>query len=176
MSFFLTRRGVLAAAASLLLAGCAAADAPPRAELPTPRPDAGGPGADALVQAAGLTGRVGYVLIDVATGQVLEARREAEAFPPASVAKAPTALFALETLGAEHRFETRLAVEGLGADGTAQRAVLVGGGDPELDSDALAEMAAQATARGLRRARIFAYDASGWPGSMRAISGPAEAS
>lgn len=165
----------------LVLAGLASealARAPRTAELPTARPsgvEAAGPEtraatpraavaqslAEAARRAARLSGRAGYVLMDLQTGEVL-ARIEAEAaFPPASVAKAPTALYALETLGPEHRFETRLMVEGLGPDGMADRVALVGGGDPELDSDMLADMAAEAFARGLRGAHAFVWDLGG---------------
>ena len=56
-------------------------------------------GAARLVKAAKLTGAVGYVVADLATGRVLEASGEAQAMPPASVTKAVTALFALEKLG-----------------------------------------------------------------------------
>jgi len=148
--------GALLAGWAALAAGPAAAGAPAVAELPAPRPGgAEGPptGAAALAEAAmrgGLTGRVGFALIDLETGDMLEAMRAEEGFPPASVAKAVTAQYALERLGPEHRFETRLVTTGPVEGGIVQGdLVLVGGGDPELDTEDLAELAAQAHGRGL---------------------------
>ena len=72
------------------------------------------------------------------------------ALAPASVTKAVTALYALDTLGRGHRFATRLLAAGPVEDGVLRGdLVLAGGGDPTLDTDALADMAA-----GLKRAGV----------------------
>ncbi|HAW48181.1 MAG TPA: D-alanyl-D-alanine carboxypeptidase, partial [Roseovarius sp.] len=63
---------------------------------------------EALIAEARLQGDVGYAVTDTETGAVLEARAADTALPPASVTKAVTALYALDTLGAGHRFKTRL--------------------------------------------------------------------
>ncbi len=70
--------------------------------------------------------------------------------PPASVAKAITALYALEHLGAGHRFPTRLIATGPVQGGRlAGDLVLAGGGDPTLSTDTLGEMAAALRAAGI---------------------------
>ena len=105
----------------------------------------------ALIQAAGLGGVVGYAVADARTGRLLEAMGEREALPPASTAKAVTALYALEKLGAGHRFATRVLVTGPVAGGVVQGdLVLSGTGDPEMDTDRLAGLAAELAATGIR--------------------------
>jgi D-alanyl-D-alanine carboxypeptidase/D-alanyl-D-alanine-endopeptidase (penicillin-binding protein 4) len=119
---------------------------PPAAAAPAARAPIG----DTLVGEAGLTGHIGFALIDMATGEVLDARHPDGAFPPASTVKAITAVYALETLGAEHRFITELRIKGQIRDGALRGALaLVGGGDPELDTDDLADMLAEAVRNGL---------------------------
>ncbi len=96
-----------------------------------------------IIKDAGLTGTVAFSVANLATGQQLEAAHEQVGTPPASVTKAITALYALNVLGPEHRFETRLGATGAIVDGELQGDLgLIGGGDPTLDTDALATMAA----------------------------------
>ncbi|MEQ9259660.1 MAG: D-alanyl-D-alanine carboxypeptidase/D-alanyl-D-alanine-endopeptidase, partial [Roseovarius sp.] len=62
-----------------------------------------------------------------------------------------TALYALDTLGTGYRFQTRLLADGTLKDGVLRGdLILAGGGDPTLDTDGLAEMAARLKAAGLR--------------------------
>ncbi len=62
--------------------------------------------------------------------------------PPASTTKALTALYALRTLGPSHRFVTQLLRTGPIEGGVLKGdLILAGGGDPTLDTDALAELA-----------------------------------
>ncbi|GGH54076.1 D-alanyl-D-alanine carboxypeptidase/D-alanyl-D-alanine-endopeptidase [Frigidibacter albus] len=106
--------------------------------------------AEALVAAAQLGGKVGFVVADARTGLVLEAMNGAEPMPPASVSKAITALYALEHLGAGHRFATRLIATGPVQGGRlAGDLVLAGGGDPTLSTDTLGDMAAALRAAGI---------------------------
>ncbi len=151
------------------------AGAPTRAPLPVPRlalEAMGGPmGAPAspgvlgaqLRRELGLTGRSGWAVADLATGEILDAARAEEGFAPASVAKLATALYALEALGPEHRFETRLWAVGPVAGGeVAGDLLLEGGGDPELDSDALSAFPEALRRAGIRRvAGRIRVDASG---------------
>ncbi len=112
-----------------------------------PRP----PEAQDLIDAARLNGKVGYAVIDMRTGATLEARNGATGMPPASVTKAITALYALDALGPTYRFRTRLVATGPVDNGIINGdLVLVGGGDPVLDTDALAGMAEQLKAAGVR--------------------------
>ncbi|WP_283176128.1 D-alanyl-D-alanine carboxypeptidase/D-alanyl-D-alanine-endopeptidase [Gemmobacter sp. 24YEA27] len=107
--------------------------------------------AEALVQAAKLTGTVGFVLMDAKTGAVLEGREAGTALPPASVTKAVTALYALERLGAGRRFATRLLATGPVQGGVIQGdLVLAGGGDATLQTDQLGDLAARLAKRGVR--------------------------
>ena len=161
-----SRRAVLAG----LMAGVAL---PARAEAvaaslrPEPRPvrgaagaGAGGAGAADLVAAAKLTGVATYIVAEVATGQVLEQSSADVPVPPASVAKTITALYALEKLGAKHRFSTRVMavgrVSGARLEGDL---ILAGGGDPMLDSDSLGDLVASLARSGLREVtgRFLAY-------------------
>ncbi|WP_172298956.1 D-alanyl-D-alanine carboxypeptidase/D-alanyl-D-alanine-endopeptidase [Pseudoruegeria sp. HB172150] len=135
-------------------AGAALAGAPERSLVPLPRdPDlarAARAPVERLINASGVTGRIGFMVADAKTGAVLEAKSPLLGLPPASVTKAITASYALDALGADYRFTTRLIATGPVQDGTVKGdLVLVGGGDPGLDTDALAEMAAQLKTAGI---------------------------
>ncbi len=100
------------------------------ATSPTPTPTVA-PLPDPKVLAARLNkvsragiGRSGTVVL-AADGTVLN-RRGDRPFAPASTMKLLTALTAVDILGADHRFTTRVVATGKG------RVVLVGGGDPLL--------------------------------------------
>jgi serine-type D-Ala-D-Ala carboxypeptidase/endopeptidase (penicillin-binding protein 4) len=104
----------------------------------------------AILGASGLSLDSGFALVDLATGAVIEAHQPDIDRPPASVVKILTALFALETLGADHRFRTRLAATGPLEGGRLKGdLVLLGGGDPGLDTDALGTMAATVAGAGV---------------------------
>jgi len=145
-----------------LMAGAAApalANAPTRSLQPPPRPTIAreaarvvtAPAPEALIDAARLGGRVGFLVADAASGNVLEAHQAEQATPPASVVKALTSAYALETLGASHRFQTRLVATGPIRNGQLQGdLILVGGGDPVLASDGLGDMAIRLRDMGLR--------------------------
>lgn len=95
-----------------------------------------------LIAAADLDGTVGVVLAKADTGEVLEAVDTDIALPPASVTKAVTALYALDTLGGAFRFVTRLFAVGAVQNGVLDGdLILAGGGDPTLSADHLAELA-----------------------------------
>ncbi len=149
-------RRLFLASALCALAGRAQAGAPSVSLRPQIRPEGLGkitaPDIDALIAEARLGGDVGFAVINPATGKTLEARDAALGLPPASVTKALTALYALDALGGAHRFETRLVTTGQVRDGVLDGdLVLDGGGDPMLDTDALADMADRLRAAGIRR-------------------------
>ncbi len=164
MKSLYSRRFFLAALASTAATG-ACANAPDRSLKPVMRPgaDRSGPDGDVrpqgrpriptgeeLVAQAGLSGVVGFQVMDARTGEVREALNAGTALPPASVMKALTGLYALDVLGAAYRFETRLLASGPVAAGQVQGdLVLAGGGDPTLDTDALAGLAKALRAAGV---------------------------
>ena len=104
-----------------------------------------------LIAQSQLTGKIGFAVADAATGELLEVRNPLLPLPPASVTKSVTALYALDTLGAGHRFKTRLVAQGEIVNGRLNGdLVLVGGADPTLDTDALGDMARDLKAAGVR--------------------------
>jgi D-alanyl-D-alanine carboxypeptidase/D-alanyl-D-alanine-endopeptidase (penicillin-binding protein 4) len=126
---------------------------------------------EALIAAAKLGGAVSFVVADAATGAVLAAREPDLSMPPASVVKAVTALYALDRLGAAYRFATRVLVTGPVEAGVVQGdLVLVGGGDPTLQTDQLGDLVALLAKAGVKGvAGRFLY----WEGALprvRAIS------
>lgn len=153
MTRLYSRRFLIASLlASTATAACA--NAPER----SPRPIERGPnaprvvvaGSDRLVREAGLSGDTQFVVADLNSGKVLDSRRAGAAVPPASVAKVITTLYALDQLGENFTFLTVLVGSGGVRDGVLQGDLtLVGGGDPTLDTDRLAGMAAQLKARGI---------------------------
>lgn len=155
----ISRRFFLGGAAAAALANVAVAGAPSTSLRPQLRPVGlkrtaaipRAPDAQSLIDAARLGGRVGYTVVDVGTGAVLETRNADAGFPPASVTKAITALYALDALGGSYRFRTRLIATGPLENGVIKGdLVLTGGGDPTLDTNALAGMAANLKAAGVR--------------------------
>ena len=117
----ISRRFLLTTALASL-AGGAMADAPKVSLRPQLRPEGGAeaarirsvPSVDALIERAKLGGDVGFAVIDVKSGKPLEGVGAGDGMPPASVMKAITALYALETLGEGYRFETRLIADRAG--------------------------------------------------------------
>ncbi|MEQ8899569.1 MAG: D-alanyl-D-alanine carboxypeptidase/D-alanyl-D-alanine-endopeptidase [Roseovarius sp.] len=107
-----------------------------------------------LIAESRLSGVVSFSVVDVKAGAVLETHDGFTGQPPASVTKAVTALYALDVLGPDYRFETRLLAGGAVKDGVVHGdLILAGGGDPMLDTDALAEMAAKLKAAGVREVK-----------------------
>jgi serine-type D-Ala-D-Ala carboxypeptidase/endopeptidase (penicillin-binding protein 4) len=111
-------------------------------------------GPDAIIASAKLNGKVCFAVADARTGARLEAGNARVGIPPASVAKAVTALYALDTLGPGHRFVTRVIATGGVANGVVRGdLILVGGGDPTLDTNALAALAKGLKTKGIREVR-----------------------
>jgi serine-type D-Ala-D-Ala carboxypeptidase/endopeptidase (penicillin-binding protein 4) len=148
-----SRRWVLAG----LLAGAAVpgcAEAPARSPRPNSRPGttvARSGGSAAIVSAAGLGGSVGFLVMDSASGKIIEGMNETLALPPASVAKAVTSFYALDRLGPNYRYVTRVMATGPVQNGRLQGdLILVGSGDPSLDTDRLGDLAQSLAARGIK--------------------------
>lgn len=130
------------------------AEAPDRSPRPQPRPGAAAAPVDPTdewIKAAKLGGPSSFIVIDAATGSVLAARDADNPLPPASVAKAVTALYAINKLGPEFRFRTRVLATGPIEGGILQGdLILVGDGDPTLQTDALGDLAASVAKSGLK--------------------------
>ena len=133
--------------------------APPAASLrpvarAAGRSKASAPGPEAIINAAKLGGRVCYAVADARTGARLEVGNAKTGTPPASVAKAVTALYALNVLGPSHRFTTQVVATGSVSGGVVSGdLILVGGGDPTLDTNGLAALVAALKEKGIREVR-----------------------
>ncbi|MBY4893413.1 D-alanyl-D-alanine carboxypeptidase/D-alanyl-D-alanine-endopeptidase [Rhodobacteraceae bacterium N5(2021)] len=109
------------------------------------------PEAADILREADLGGRIGFAVADAATGEMLEVVNPLYPLPPASVAKAISCAYALDRLGPNFRFRTRLVSSGVLADGRLDGDLwLVGSGDPLFDTDALAGLADEIVNMGLR--------------------------
>ena len=130
-----------------------------------------------LLGSAALGPRVGAVVTDLSSGQVLLSRQGSSGFAPASTAKLAVATAALHVLGPAARLTTRVV-----AGPAPSSVILVGGGDPTLAAGqppasdypqpaTLASLAGQ-TARALRAKGIHAvrvgYDTSLFTGPLLA--------
>jgi|TARA_B110000908_G_scaffold165038_1_gene213887 D-alanyl-D-alanine carboxypeptidase/D-alanyl-D-alanine-endopeptidase (penicillin-binding protein 4) len=160
-----SRRAFLSSALSFVGTTAVLADAPLNSLYPRLRgadaPKVVVKSADAIVTASKLSGKIAFVVADAKSGARLEGMNAKTSVAPASVTKAITALYALNMLGAGHRFTTRLIATGGVSGGVVQGdLILAGGGDPTLDTDALADMARQLKASGIRevRGRFLVYD------------------
>jgi D-alanyl-D-alanine carboxypeptidase/D-alanyl-D-alanine-endopeptidase (penicillin-binding protein 4) len=147
-----SRRWILTALlASAAVPGCA--EAPARSPRPASKPGSGvarSGGSEAIVSAAGLGGTVGFVVMGSQSGKIIEAMNETQGQPPASVAKAMTSIYALDRLGPSYRYATRIMATGPVQNGRLQGdLILVGSGDPSLDTDRLGDLAQALAAKGV---------------------------
>lgn len=135
--------------------------APYRMVEPSPQPLPAGSESELIRRRGFALQDVGFILT-APDGQVVAAHNAETAFLPASVAKLPTALAALEILGGDHRFRTRVA----GLPGQAGQAIqktlwLVGGGDPLFGPDEVMALCQQLRSHGVREVTgAFRYDDS----------------
>ncbi|UWQ90642.1 D-alanyl-D-alanine carboxypeptidase/D-alanyl-D-alanine-endopeptidase [Rhodobacteraceae bacterium M382] len=169
MALKLTRRGFVAGLSCVALPATGWATAPTKSLRPIARgaeftAQAQG-GIESLVRRSGIQGHVVCAVADVKSGLHLEALNGKESLPPASVAKALTALYAMEVLGSNYRFETRVIATGPIKNGVLKGdLVLQGGGDPTLNTDHLAALAAAVKSKGIREVRgTFKIDDSALP-------------
>lgn len=95
---------------------------------------------------------ISFVLFDVAGKNAIGEKNANELFTPASVAKMISGYYALEKLGANHRFKTQLKSDKKG------NLYLVGGGDPYLFSHDLMDMAIELAKHLKNKPKNFYYD------------------
>jgi serine-type D-Ala-D-Ala carboxypeptidase/endopeptidase (penicillin-binding protein 4) len=140
--------GLLSAAAAPVFA-----DAPTTSLFPVRRggrPRVAQAAVAQLIAEARLTGIVTYVVADADTGVILEGDGNETPVPPASVTKMITSLYALEHLGPDYRFATRVLATGpVVAGKVTGDLVLAGGGDPTIDTDRMAALVARLAASGV---------------------------
>ncbi|WBU57524.1 D-alanyl-D-alanine carboxypeptidase [Paracoccus sediminicola] len=160
-----TRRQVLAGLLGTALSGAAMAETAPPPDLSTPPPRKPPPRPGRLIAEAGLGARISYAVLDPAGG-LREGRGADRPVAPASTLKILTALYARDRLGKAHRFVTRVLQSG-------DMLILAGGGDPTLDSDALAMLAEQVAANSAGKIARLAV----WGGALPEIEeiSPAQA-
>ncbi|MBN9886888.1 D-alanyl-D-alanine carboxypeptidase/D-alanyl-D-alanine-endopeptidase [Salipiger abyssi] len=156
----ISRRGFLTsvAAAGLTAASPALANAPTQSLRPVARGEdlrlRNLKTAEELIAAARLDGQVSFSAIDLKTGALLESHAADTGLPPASVAKALTASYALDTLGPAYTFKTEILATGGVSEGMIQGdLILLGGGDPTLDTDGLGELVAMLAEKGIKGLR-----------------------
>lgn len=108
---------------------------------------------------------LGYLLFDPESGAWLESHNPTAGFIPASTAKIPMAVAALDILGPDYRFQTELYVTGEISGVTLYGDLyLKGGGDPFLATEDLAGLVKQLAAR--RFSSVignYYYDVAGYP-------------
>ena len=106
---------------------------------------------DTILDDPALEGATSGVLVqDPGAGEVLYEGETGTQLLPASNMKMFTAAAALESLGPDHTFETRVVAEdGEGAPTTVGDLHLVGGGDPVLSAEDLDTLAADVAASGV---------------------------
>lgn len=176
------RRHLLTAGAAAF-AGAALADAPNSSLRPQPRPYASPPAEPVnqvsdmrprsrpdtaqLIAEAPIAGDVSFAVADVRTGELLVEVNGSQKLPPASVTKAVTGLYALETLGPNYQFQTRLIASGTISEGVLDGdLILAGGGDPRLQTNDVAELAQMLKDAGIREVR---GDFLVWGGALKRI-------
>ncbi len=112
-----------------------------RGEKPEPPPQ---PSLADIIEGWAQGGTASVALMDVETGALLDSYAPSVSTPPASTAKVLTTLYASDALGPLHRFETRVLATGPVVNGRLEGdLVLAGGGDPHLDTDAMADLVEQ---------------------------------
>ncbi|WP_022928259.1 D-alanyl-D-alanine carboxypeptidase/D-alanyl-D-alanine-endopeptidase [Patulibacter americanus] len=131
------------------------------------------PAGAAMPSTAGLAGRGGVVVVDLASGRTLLDRRGSSRRIPASVTKVFTVAAALDRLGPDWAPRTRVVATGEASGRTWDGDLwLVGGGDPTLGRSALRALAGR-TVRALGvtrlkgRLRVDATAFDDWLGAAR---------
>jgi D-alanyl-D-alanine carboxypeptidase/D-alanyl-D-alanine-endopeptidase (penicillin-binding protein 4) len=95
---------------------------------------------------------IAYILFDAQTGQLIDTAQTTRPMIPASTMKVASMLASIEILGADHRFSTIVTSSGPVQGGVLRGdLVLVGGGDPSLDINDLADLVSQLRLAGITK-------------------------
>jgi D-alanyl-D-alanine carboxypeptidase/D-alanyl-D-alanine-endopeptidase (penicillin-binding protein 4) len=151
---------IFAASVVVGLPACASGKAPPDLSARM----------DALLRQRPLArASVGIYVERASDGQTIYAHGADQLLIPASNQKILTALATLERFGPTHRFSTRiLSPKAIDAEGMVSELIVVGGGDPVMNSEDWWRLAADLRGRGLRgvhgdlRVDDRLFDAPGW--------------
>ncbi len=93
-----------------------------------------------------------FALVDLDTGSLIQGHRHLEPFIPASIIKIYTAGYALEKLGPDFRFETKLGITGKIVKGRLKGDLyLIGSGDPSLTMARLMDLAMELRSKGIQK-------------------------
>ncbi|MFW6365664.1 MAG: D-alanyl-D-alanine carboxypeptidase/D-alanyl-D-alanine-endopeptidase, partial [Spirochaetota bacterium] len=105
---------------------------------------------------------IGFIVYDLESDSVLFSHNRKRTFIPASCAKIPTVIHALDTLGGGHRFTTKLVTDGMVRDGILNgNLYLHGTGDPSLDVSDIIDMVNRLKRKGIHSVSgSFHYDRS----------------
>lgn len=105
---------------------------------------------------------ISFAVYDFESGEDVISFQPSVLMPPASVMKIPTCLYALTTLGADYRFETKLFSRGRLRDGVFTGDLyLIGGLDPQLTATKVFELALALKKLGIQKVQgNFYYDES----------------
>jgi len=141
--------------AAALSAGMARAAGPVNVPVPPLRPDYVPPKPkqpyEKMIEEARLDGKTSFLVMDANSGEVIQEHNAHVGLPPASVVKALTALYAMDVLGGDHVFETKVLGTGYLDEGGVLKGdlILCGGGDPELTTDGLGDLTKQLVEMGI---------------------------
>ncbi len=160
------RRRTFMAGIAASIAQYAQASPPQLSARPIQRPLGGADAHSAskiqnIIAQSGLSGEVAVALMDPNSNQIINAISVDKLFPPASVSKCFTTLYALHNLGYAHRFTTRVIATGpIQAGHLNGDLVIIGDGDPHLFTNHLADLVTQIHNEGVRsiQGRVKIWD------------------
>ena len=107
-----------------------------------------------ILNGSSFNGQITGVLFDLNQNRILDSHNKDLKLPIASVTKAVTAVYGIETIGKEHYFETNLLTDGAVTDGILEgNLYLIGGADPSLSNSDLNKLTISLRANGIKEIR-----------------------
>ncbi len=105
-----------------------------------------------IIHDGNLQGQTTAILFDLKTNKILESYNKDLKLPLASVTKAVTAVYGIETVGEEYSFSTKLFFDGKIRQGMLEGDLyLVGGSDPSLSTNDLYKFVEAFNKKGIKR-------------------------